>query len=353
MDKILAKKNIEKLSKEIQKHNLLYHSEGNPIITDFEYDEMFHQLKKLEEEHPEFKSPHSPTVKVGAKPTRRFSPSKHPFPMFSLANAMNEDDLTSFIQKTNKELGISHNEYAVSLKFDGLAISLIYEKGKLVVGSTRGDGETGENITVNIKKIDNIPQTIDFTKKRVIVNGEVVMTFDDFERLNLERQKEGLSLLSSPRNAAAGSLRQIDSETSSLLLFFAYQLANYQELLDYDVHTQGEQLAFLGKIGFEKNLNSYNTIFRDHLKRQYDEKHLNLPHLQQYQERYLNLEQYYERCLANRHQLNYAIDGLVIKLNDSNHWQILGETGKKPRYAIAWKFPPLSKKPFSKTSLFK
>ena len=321
MNKIEAQKKIAALSKEIEKHNILYYGQDNPIITDFEYDELFRQLKELEEKHPELKDKNSPTINVGTTIQKEFTPFKHPFPMFSLANAMNEEDMADFIQKTKKELGVSQSEFAVSLKFDGLAISLIYEKGKLVVGSTRGDGLTGENITNNIKKIKNIPNEINFTKQRVVLNGEVVMTFNDFEELNIQREKLGLSLLSSPRNAAAGSLRQIDSETSSNLLFFAYQLANHQELSAYHLDTQEKQLSFLKKIGFENNLNRYHAVLKS------------MP----------ALTKYYQKCLEVRSSLSYAIDGIVVKLNVARQWQLLGEAGKRPRYAIAWKFPPLIK----------
>lgn len=315
------KQKMAELSQEILYHNELYYEKDSPSIADFEYDSLFRELKKFEEEYPHLKGSNSPTKKVGGKIQKQFTPFTHPFKMFSLANAMNEEEMRDFILKRNKDLGVSDNEYAVSLKFDGLAIELIYEEGVLTIGATRGDGTTGENITLNVKRVKNIPYRIPTKSGRVVVRGEVIMPFESFKKLNLDRKKYGLPLFANPRNAAAGSLRQIDSSVTANrdLRFFAYQLANHRELDSEKTPlvTEGEHWSFLQQNGFDMS-----------------PKIRVLPTME-------SLTSYYQGCLEFRDRLPYAIDGLVVKLNRVAHQEILGVVSNRPRFAIAWKFPPV------------
>ena len=315
-------KHINFLYQKIEKHNILYHREDNPIISDHEYDLLFRELKDLEKKYPQYKKDNSPTNEVGSNINAQFSEVVHPFPMYSLANAMNREELLEFVDKRKKELQVEKLRFAVSPKFDGLALELIYQNGFLMTAATRGNGEVGEDVTVNINQIENIPHSIEI-KGRVIIRGEVIMEREEFKRINQERLKEDKPLFSNPRNAAAGSVRQLDSQitASRKLRFFAYQLANDKEIKEFlskneNLNTISHCVSFLKKIGFDTNQYSLSL---SSLKLIID---------------------YYERMKTMRHTLNYNIDGIVIKLDSLEYQEKLGIAGKRPRFAVAWKFPP-------------
>ena len=250
------KERIEKLVEELNYHNYRYYVLDNPVTSDAEYDEMLRELEKLEEEHPQHRRPDSPTQRVGAPPLDKFKKHKHKIPMLSLGNAMNDEELLAFDERVKRLLGATKGiTYSAELKFDGLAIELVYEKGILTVGSTRGDGEVGEDVTPNIKTVKNIPLHLEGKAPSYFeVRGEVVLTKKAFAKLNEEREKEGEPIFANPRNAAAGSLRQLDSSITAKrpLLFFAYGVG---ETKGVTFKSQCELLTKLPKMGILVNQN--------------------------------------------------------------------------------------------------
>ena len=225
-----AKQKIEQLTETINYHNKLYYTDDNSEIEDYEYDKLFRELENLEREFPELKKDDSPTNKVGGTILEKFEKFEHPIAMYSLSNVMNEEEFLEFDNRMQKELNASKIKYTVENKFDGLALELIYEKGKLTVASTRGDGQVGENVTNNVKMMNNVPKSIK-EKKKLIVRGEALITKKDFEALNKEREELEEIPFANARNAASGGLRQLDSAESKKrrLKFFAYQIANYKD----------------------------------------------------------------------------------------------------------------------------
>ncbi|MEI0621116.1 NAD-dependent DNA ligase LigA [Brachyspira pilosicoli] len=311
-----ARKKIEQLTATINYHNKLYYTDDNPEIEDYEYDKLFRELENLEREFPELKKDDSPTNKVGGTILEKFEKFEHPIAMYSLSNVMNEEEFLEFDNRMQKELNTSKIKYTVENKFDGLALELIYEKGKLTVASTRGDGQVGENVTNNVKMMNNVPKSIKETKK-LIVRGEALITKKDFEILNKEREELEEIPFANARNAASGGLRQLDSSESKKrrLKFFAYQIANYK---DFDLTNEYKSMEFLSELGF--------TVEGVH--QNIDAKKV--------------LETYYD-IQEKRSKMDYEIDGLVIKVDDVKYQEKLGFLSRAPRFAVAFKFKPEEK----------
>ena len=302
---------IEYLIKILNQANIDYYKYANPTITDQEYDNYLRELITLEERYPNFKKDNSPTTRVGGFVATEFKKVTHEKPMLSLSNVFNEDEIISFDEKIKKE--ISNPKYMCELKIDGLSVSLLYKEGKLVRAATRGDGIIGEDITHNAKTIKDIPLTL---KKSIDieVRGEIYMSKLSFEELNRIRKEDNVSLFANPRNAAAGSVRQLDSKVAASrnLSCFIYHLPNPS---DYGINTQEEALAFMSELGFVVNPNNKKVNNINELLLFINDWNL------------------------NRNNLPYEIDGIVIKLNDLKDWEKLGNTIKYPRWATAYKFP--------------
>ena len=251
------KKRIEKLREEIEYHNYLYYILDQPEIADSEYDRLMRELEKLEEQYPELRSPNSPTQRVGVSPLEEFEIVKHTIPMISLANAFDESEARDFDKRVKKFLGTSEEiEYVAEPKFDGLAIELVYERGQFVVGSTRGDGVNGENITQNLRTIKTIPLQLIRKEipalERLEVRGEAIMQLEKFKELNRKREATGEPPFANPRNAAAGSVRQLDPKITAerpLEIYF-YALG---EVRGWTFKTQWEVLNTLPKWGLRTN----------------------------------------------------------------------------------------------------
>ena len=321
MDKIISE--MEKLREEIRYHNHRYYSLDDPEISDAEYDRVFRRLLALEQQHPELVTPESPTQKVGAKPQKTFSEVKHRLPMLSLENSFGDQDIKDFDARVRRFLGIdSPVEYTVEPKIDGLAVELVYENGALIVASTRGDGLTGENVTQNIKTILTIPLTLTQKKNALPppdileVRGEVYMDLEAFENLNHERVEKGLSPFANPRNAAAGSLRQLDPKITARrpLNMFCYGIGPISEL---SCDTHHELMILLQQWGLR----------------------VNRPHI-----RICNTPTQVIDCCRHventREQFFYEIDGAVIKVNSLDLQTRLGQKSRSPRWSMAYKFKP-------------
>ena len=299
---------IKYLVEFLNKANIEYYINDNPTLTDNEFDSLMDELIKLEHDYPEYKLANSPTSKVGSTVISEFNKVTHPTPMFSLADVFNEDEVKKFDERIRKE--IDNPEYVCELKMDGLAVSLIYKDGIFVSAATRGDGVIGEDITLNVKTIKKLPLTL-HKKIDLEVRGEIYMDFDVFNQLNEERNKQGLPLFQNPRNAAAGSIRQLDSSItkSRNLSILLYHLPN--TTLD----TQYETLKLLSDCGLPTNPNNK-------LCHNIDE-----------------IIAFIDYWKEHRNDLGYPIDGIVIKLNDIRKQRILGFTAKYPKWAVAYKFP--------------
>ena len=304
---------INFLKDEINKANYKYYVEDNPSISDFEYDQMFAELKKLEEENPLFISPDSPTQRVGSV-SEKFFPHKHKYRLYSLDNTYEYDDLEDWYKKIVKEY--NDQELVCELKIDGLAMALTYENGVFVRGVTRGDGITGEDITNNLKTVKAIPLKL-FEPVSVEVRGEVYMPKESFEKLNEENLKNGEKLFANPRNAAAGSIRQLDSKITAKrdLSMFCYT-AIFTGDIKNPPKNHYDSLMYLKKLGFKVNPNirlCKNAKEAIEYCKEWDEK---------------------------RFSLDYATDGVVIKINDFLVQQEMGFTSRAPKWATAFKFPP-------------
>jgi len=307
------------LRAELERHNYLYYVLDQPEISDSEYDALFRELKQIEEEHPELRTPDSPTLRVGAPPVSKFEPHTHLAPMLSLDNAFSHQELRAFDERVRKAVGPV--EYFVELKLDGASLSLTYRDGLLVTASTRGDGAQGENVTANAKTVRGVPLRLLSTVSGTFeVRGEVLMHRDVFDELNRQQAEQGGQLYANPRNAAAGSLRQLDSSVtaSRKLNFYAYALggASGFELPFIDQEaTQSATLAWFKKIGFA--VRPEGRICKD------IEAVISF------------LEEYH----AKRPDLSFGIDGVVIKVNSLALQRELGMTARGPRWAIAYKYP--------------
>ena len=306
-----AKKRIKELTEIINQANYEYYNLDNPTITDQEYDKYLRELINLEEKYPEFADPNSPTKRVGGEAIDKFNKVAHAIPMISLANVFNEEEIRDF-DKRIRNAGFNPT-YVCELKIDGLSVSLHYEHGKLKFAATRGDGVTGEDITENVKTIKTVPldlgQDID-----IEVRGEIYMNKATLEKINLEREKNGEVKLQNVRNAAAGSIRQLDPKVAAKrhLDTWIYHLPNP---IDYGIFTHYEALEFMKNLGFKVNPASKLVGGIDGI----------LEYIKEYTEK--------------RNTLPYEIDGIVIKVNDIRMQQELGSTVKYPRWATAYKFP--------------
>ncbi|MDT4011938.1 NAD-dependent DNA ligase LigA [Staphylococcus simulans] len=302
---------VETLHRLLNQYNHEYYVMDNPSVPDSEYDKLLHELIHIEEEHPEFKTEDSPTVRVGGEAQATFNKVRHDTPMLSLANAFNEEDLRRFDARVREHAG--KVEYMCELKIDGLAVSLKYENGRFVQGLTRGDGTIGEDITENLRTIRAIPLKI---KKSLTfeVRGEAFMPKASFERLNKEKEEAGEQAFANPRNAAAGSLRQLDSKLAAKrrLSIFLYSVNDFT---NFHATSQSEALDELDELGFKTNQNR---------KRESDIE---------------GVLEYIKYWTEKRQDLSYDIDGIVIKINDLEEQDELGYTQKSPRWAIAYKFP--------------
>lgn len=304
---------INFLKDEINKNNYLYYVEDNPSISDFDYDMMFKELQKLEQEHPELKTPDSPTQRVGSV-SEKFFPHVHKHRLYSLDNTYNYEDLTQWYNKIVQEYG-DDVELVCELKIDGLAIALTYEQGFFTMGVTRGDGVTGENITTNLKTIKAIPLKL-FENTDVEVRGEIYMPKTSFEKLNEENLQKGEKLFANPRNAAAGSIRQLDSTITAKRDLSIFVYASIFENTSNAPKTHYDSLMYLKKLGFKVNPNvRLCKNVQDAIA-------------------------YCQEWENKRSELNYATDGVVIKVNNIAIQQELGFTARAPKWATAFKFPP-------------
>ncbi|WP_239706235.1 MULTISPECIES: NAD-dependent DNA ligase LigA [Mammaliicoccus] len=305
------KSRVDELHHLLHKFNYEYHVLDNPSVPDSEYDKLLHELISIEEEHPELKTSDSPTVRVGGPPLSQFEKINHDTPMLSLGNAFNEEDLRKFDQRVRDK--VSNIKYTCELKIDGLAVSLKYDNGLFVQGLTRGDGTTGENITENLKTIHAIPLKIK-EPLSIEVRGEAYMPRSSFLSLNEQKEKNGEQLFANPRNAAAGSLRQLDSKLTAKrkLDIFLYSV---NDLTEIEASSQSEALNNLDELGFKTN--KERETFDD----------------------IEGVLSFIEKWTEKRNQLPYDIDGIVIKVDDLSQQEELGFTQKSPRWAIAYKFP--------------
>ena len=301
----------EELIKIINEADYNYHTLDKPTITDQEYDKYLRELYRIEEEHPDQIRDDSPSRRAGGQVLDAFEKVKHKIPMMSLSNVFNESEIMVFDSRIRKE-GINPS-YVCELKIDGLSVSLRYEKGKLVTAATRGDGTTGEDITNNVKTIKTVPLTLN-KKIDIEVRGEIYMSRKVFEKLNKEREQEGKELFQNPRNAAAGSIRQLDSKVAAKrqLECFIYHLPNP---LDYGITSHSEALQFMSDLGLRTNPNNRLVHSVNEVLSFIDEK------------------------ASERDSLPYDIDGIVIKTNNILEQQQLGYTAKYPKWATAYKFP--------------
>lgn len=314
-----------KLRNEIEYHNNLYYNEDNPIISDMEYDFFIRELKELEQKYPELleynkNGENSPTEKIGGTASEKFSKVRHRVPMLSLSNTYNISEIEDFDKRVKKIIlaeNIENNskelEYILELKLDGLSISLIYENGMLVQAVTRGDGQVGEDVTENIREIPTIPKKL---KENISleVRGEIILPISSFNRINQEREDEGEDVFANPRNAASGTIRQLDKTivAERRLDCYLYYLVNAE---NYGIKTHLESIEYIEKLGFKTT-----KIF---------EKYTD----------FKKLEEAIDKWHDDRKKLDYETDGLVIKVNNFSLYEILGYTTKSPRWAIAYKFP--------------
>ena len=308
-----ARQKVEELRSEIRKHDYHYYVLDNPLIADQEYDSLMRELESLEREFPELITPDSPTQRVGGAPLEQFRSVRHTTPLFSLANAFDEGDLRDFDRRV-RQLSGTAVDYVVEPKIDGLSVVLTYENGEFVLGATRGDGITGEDITENLRAVRLLPKKLNGAPPRLVVRGEAFMPKKAFALLNEERDAKGEQPFANPRNAAAGSLRQLDPKVTAgrTLGVYVYQVL---EGMDREISTQWEALSLLRDFGF--SVQEQSRYCRD-------------------------IEEVIDCCsewVEKRHSLNYEIDGLVVKVNSLHLYDILGYTAKSPRWAIAFKFP--------------
>lgn len=310
------KKYIKELREKIKKYSDYYYTNNESLISDVEFDKLLAELKELEEKYPEYREENSPTEVVGATSLKetKFQKVTHKKPMLSLSNSYNEGDIADFIERIKKLLPEEKEiNYALELKLDGLSLSIQYENGKLVRAVTRGDGAVGEDVTENILEISSIPRELK-EKVSIEIRGEVVLPLSKFEELNRKRLENGEEVFANPRNAAAGTLRQLDSSIireRGLDAYF-YFLVDAQ---NYGVKTHSESIEYLSKLGIK------TTGVCEVLKNSSE------------------LIERIEYWGAKREELDYETDGMVIKVNNIELWDILGNTTKSPRWAIAFKFP--------------
>jgi DNA ligase (NAD+) len=318
LEKETIQQHTDELRRELDYHNYRYYVLDDPVVSDAEYDRLMKELAALEEKHPEFRSLNSPTVRVGAKPLEEFETVAHTVPMLSLQNAMVADEVVEFDKRVKKLLGVEDVDYVMEVKIDGLAVELVYMHGEFAIGSTRGDGFTGEDITQNLRTIKSIPMRLlrahDLPiPDRLEVRGEVYMGKNEFKELNKKRELQGEPLFANPRNAGAGSVRQLDPKITAgrKLNIFCYAPG---EILGITLTTHFHFLEYLKKWGFRVN------------------PYVKLCH---------NIEEllaHYTYIHDIRDKIPYEIDGTVIKVNRFDYQASLGSVSRSPRWAIAFKF---------------
>lgn len=311
-----AQKEILKLRREIEHHNKLYYVMDAPVISDYEYDMLMNRLKALEAEHPELVTPDSPTQRVGGMALSQFEPVQHQVPLESLTDVFSYEELFAFGDRMDTLLSETH-DYVVEPKIDGLSMSLEYENGVFIRGATRGDGVTGENVTENLRTVRSLPLRIENAPERLIVRGEVYMSKAVFEELNAQREISGEQLLANPRNAAAGSMRQLDPKVAAArkldIICFNMQYSSEGE---YTTHAQ--TLDAMRDMGFPVVSYTRFDNIRDCVRQ-------------------------IEWLGEHREELPFDMDGAVIKINSLAQRQALGSTAKAPRWAVAFKYPPEKK----------
>lgn len=319
MNQDQARKRIEVLSQELHEHAHRYYVLDRPTISDAEYDRLFRELQQLEQQFPQLVTQDSPTRRVGGAPLPEFAQIQHAIPMLSLGNALSEEEIREFDAQIHRFLESTDPvEYTAELKFDGVATSLVYEHGVFVRGATRGDGTTGEDVTQNLRTVRSVPLKLRGSSPSTIeIRGEVLFAKADFERLNEERARVGEEPFANPRNAAAGSLRQLDSAVTAKrpLSFFAYAVASVGEAQLPKSHA--ESLAVCQKLGFQTSPFFHVVSGAD------------------------RLVESYRAALQQRHSLPFEVDGIVLKVNARSLQETLGFRQRTPRWAIAAKFPPV------------
>ncbi|MCM0604958.1 MAG: NAD-dependent DNA ligase LigA [Xanthomonadaceae bacterium] len=310
-------KQMDDLIGEIERHNHAYYIDDNPKVSDAEYDRLFRELKKIEEEHPNLMRADSPTQRVGGAALGEFKKSKHIRPMLSIANVYNEEELKDFDERMQKLIGVKAIEYWCELKFDGLSINLTYENGVLIRAATRGDGETGEDVTPNIKTIKSIPLKLKTKNppELIEIRGEVILPIKEFKKLNEDQEKRGDKIFANPRNAAAGSLRLLDSKitASRPLTGFFYGIGE----------VRGVEFPTLEKL--ESTFEEWGLPVGDHCKSV------------QGPDAVMN---FYRGIEGRRDSLPYEIDGIVVKLNSVKQIEQAGYISRNPRGMVAFKYPP-------------
>ena len=311
-----AQKEILKLRREIEHHNKLYYVMDAPVISDYEYDMLMNRLKALEAEHPELVTPDSPTQRVGGTALSQFEPVQHQVPLESLTDVFSYEELFAYGDRMDTLVSEAH-DYVVEPKIDGLSMSLEYENGVFIRGATRGDGVTGENVTENLRTVRSLPLRIENAPERLIVRGEVYMSKAVFEELNAQREISGEQLLANPRNAAAGSMRQLDPKVAAArkldIICFNMQYSSEGE---YTTHAQ--TLDAMRDMGFPVVSYTRFDNIRDCVRQ-------------------------IEWLGEHREELPFDMDGAVIKINSLAQRQALGSTAKAPRWAVAFKYPPEKK----------
>ena len=309
---------LEGLRATLRRHDHLYYVLNRPEVSDAEYDELFRALLELEADYPELKTPNSPSQRVGAPPLDQFQKVPHEYPMLSLDSHLAIEDVQAFDSRVKRELDVEHVEYAVEPKFDGLSIELIYENGVFVQGSTRGDGQIGEDVTMNLRTIRSLPlhlQPIDPALPKIVVRGEVYMRLEDFHDLNRRLSETDEEPIANPRNGAAGSLRQLDSRITAdrPLSLTCYDLRGLES---GGVTTHWDSVTLLEKLGLPIPADRQRCSTID------------------------EVIAYHREMANNRDHMPYEIDGIVVKVNRHDWQQAMGEKSRSPRWAIAFKFPP-------------
>lgn len=310
-----AAEQIEQLRAEVDRHNKLYHLDDKPEISDAEYDRLYRQLVDLEDQFPELITPDSPTQQIGGPRSEAFAPAKHHARMYSLDNCFSREELQTWADRVAR--GVSGASYFCELKIDGVAVALTYEDGKLVRGATRGDGEIGEDVTANIRTIKSVPDKLKLESppKLLEVRGEVYMPRADFDRFNKERADQGLATFANPRNTAAGALRQKDpAMTAARPLAILIHGIGATKGIAFE--SQSKAMATLKKAGLRTASESKKTKTLD------------------------DVWSFIENWHEHRHDLEYEIDGVVVKVDETANQRELGYTSKAPRWAIAYKYPP-------------
>ncbi|MCL4303874.1 MAG: NAD-dependent DNA ligase LigA [Anaerolineae bacterium] len=315
---------LVELRDQINYHLYRYHTLDDPVISDAEYDQLINELRELESQYPDLITPDSPTQRVGAQPLEGFAKVIHPIPMTSLGNAFNESDMRNWLARVGRLLPagmtVKDLEFVVEPKIDGLAIALTYENGRLVQGATRGNGVAGENVTANVRTVKNVPLRIPTTPDgppapaKIEVRGEIYMRIADFNRFNQQQVEKGEKIFANPRNAAAGSLRMLDSKITAQrpLALYSYAIGYVQGA---EIPSQKEALDYLRALGFPVNPDILTT-------RDFEE-----------------VLQFIHSWMERRETLPYDADGAVVKISDFALQQELGVVGNAPRWAIAYKFP--------------